>query len=374
MIPAAQIDVSMDQAITRGIFPGGVLLVEFKGEIVHHAAYGFASYIPTKFPTTVTTLYDLASLTKPLATTLAVMLLVQDQRLFLDSPIFHYLPQLHDIEVGQATPRHLLSHSAGLPAWRSYYLECDKGGIPTKAPVKWIENRQIIYDLIYQEELVYPIGLGTEYSDLSFMLLSQLVEKISDMHLGEFCLSRIFNPLGTMDTFFVGPTGPVCSSPEKDRAYAATEDDLWRGRVLFGEVHDENAYVLGGIAGHAGLFSTASDVLNIVREYSDAVGGKGRILCADLAHLCITRSNQFSGSTRSLGWDTPSAPSSSGQYFSDRSFGHLGFTGTSIWVDPSIDLIVVLLTNRVHPRRDNDRIRVFRPQLHDLIYEWCAKL
>ena len=374
MMSIAPIDVRMDQAVNGGVFPGGVLLVEFKGEILHHAAYGSASLIPTQAPTTITTLYDLASLTKPLATTLAVMLLVQDEHLILDRPICQYLPQLNDTGVGQATPCHLLSHSTGLPAWQPYYLEYDDEGLSKPSQMGCPNARQKIYDLIHCEELIYPVGAGTVYSDLGFILLTELVETISGQSLAELCLSRIFIPLATADTFFIMPTGPVSSSPQKERVYAATEDDSWRGRVLSGEVHDENAYVLGGIAGHAGLFSTAGDVRTIVREYVAAVKGEGRILRADLAQLCVTRRDQVSDSTRALGWDTPSHASASGRYFSERSFGHLGFTGTSIWVDPAMDLIVVLLTNRVHPSRDNNRITAFRPLLHDLIYEWCATL
>jgi CubicO group peptidase (beta-lactamase class C family) len=348
------------------VFPGGVLLVEFKGKVIYHAAHGFTSLAPTKSPTTIFTLYDLASLTKPLATTLAVMLLVQDHSLIIDKPICQYLSHLKDTNVGQATPGHLLSHSAGLPAWRPYYLECDNSNRTN--------IRQRIYEHIYREELEYQVGTRMLYSDLGFILLSELVEIVAGKSLAEFCLFRIFTPLGTRDTFFVAPTGPVCSSPEKKRVYAVTEDDPLRGRVLSGEVHDENAYVLGGITGHAGLFSTAGDVLKIVQEYVAAVKGEGRILGHELARLCVTRQDHVSGSTRTLGWDTPSENSSSGRYFSDRSFGHLGFTGTSIWVDPAIDLIVVLLTNRVHPSRDNNKIKEFRPVLHDQIYEWCATL
>lgn len=366
MRPASPIDISMDQAVNDGVFPGGVLLVEFKGEIVHHAAYGLASVAPTRVSTTLTTVYDLASLTKPLATTLAAMLLVQDNHLNLDRPICQYLPQLNDTKVGQATPGNLLSHSAGLPAWKPYYLECDNI-VPSNV-------RQSIYDRIHREELEYPVAAGMVYSDLGFMLLTELVETISGKSLAEFCLSRIFIPIDTVDTFFIAPTGPVCALPEKERVYAVTEDDPWRGRVLSGEVHDENAYALGGIAGHAGMFSTADDVLKIVREYVVAVKGEGSILRADLARLCVTRQDYVVDSTRALGWDTPSENSSSGKHFSEQSFGHLGFTGTSIWVDPTIDLIVVLLTNRVHPSRDDNRIREFRPMLHDLICEWCATL
>ena len=374
MLSITPIDVTMDQAVNDGVFPGGVLLVDFKGETVHHAAYGCASLSPTQTPTTVSTLYDLSSLTKPLATTLAVMLLVQDQHLILDRSICQYLPDLNDTGLGQATPRHLLSHSSGLPAWKPYYLECDDEGRSKPSQMNSLDNRQRIYDLIHREALIYPVGGGMVYSDLGFILLTELVESISGQSLAELCLSRMFIPISTADTFFITPTGPVCPTPQKVRVYAATEGDSWRGRVLSGEVHDENAYVLGGIAGHAGLFSTASDVLTIVREYVAAVKEKGCILRADLARLCVTRQDYVSDSTRALGWDTPSRASSSGRHFSDRSFGHLGFTGTSIWVDPTIDLIVVLLTNRVHPSRDNNQIKEFRPRLHDLIYECCATL
>ena len=371
---AGKIHMRMEQAVDDGVFPGGVLLVQLKGEIVHHAAYGVASPLPPQSPATVTTVYDLASLTKPLATTLAVMLLAQDDHLVLDRPICHYLPDLSKRGVGQVTPAHLLSHASGLPSCKPYYLDCGVM-VSSKTPEAGSpETRRRIYDLIHREELLHPVGDGMVYSDLGFILLTELVETVSGKNLGEFCRAHIFDPLAIEDTFFVAPSGPVCSFPNKKRAYAVTEDDPWRGRVLSGEVHDENAYALGGIAGHAGMFSTASDVLNIVQEYVAAVEGEGRLLSAALAHLCVTRRDYVSDSTRALGWDTPSESSSSGQYFSDRSFGHLGFTGTSIWVDPTIGLVVVLLTNRVYPSRSNNRIREFRPLLHDLIHEWCATL
>ena len=364
----------MGHAVHDGVFPGGVLLVEFHGAIIHHAAYGFASLTPRPLLTTVTTLYDIASLTKPLATTLAVMLLVQDGLLILDRPVSQYLPQLRGTQMGQATPLHLLAHSAGLPACKPYYRDCDARSLSKRSNIGDRETRQRIYNLIHREELAYPIGAGMIYSDLGFILLTELVEALSGESLAEFCLSRIFVPLGADDTFFISPTGPVCMTPQKERRYAATEDDSWRGKVLLGEVHDENAYILGGVAGHAGLFSTAGDVRKVIREYMAAANGMGNILHADLARLCITRQGQITSSTRALGWDTPSDTSTSGKYFSDQSFGHLGFTGTSIWVDPTKDLCVVLLTNRVHPSRDNNQITAFRPLLHDLIYERCATL
>ena len=374
MMVTSPIDVTMDQAVNEGIFPGGVLLVASAGEIVHHAAYGFASLTPMQSPTTVETLYDLASLTKPLATTLAVMLLVQDQRLKLDEPLCHYLPRLKDMMVGQVTPRHLLSHTAGLPAWKPYYRLWNNEDVYKMSEIECRKTRHRIYDLVHCEILLAPVGKEVIYSDLGFILLAELVEHISTANLAEFCLAQIFVPLATPNTFFVAPSGPVCVTAHKERTYAATEDDPWRRRILVGEVHDENAYVLGGVAGHAGLFSTAADVFRIVQEYVRATEGKGRILREDLAQLCVARQDQALDSTRALGWDVPSNNSSSGKHFSEQSFGHLGFTGTSVWADPKADLVVVLLTNRVHPHRTNNRIAEFRPLLHDAIYEQCAKL
>ena len=371
---ASPIDATMDQAVNEGIFPGGVLLVASAGEIVHHAAYGFASLTPIQSPTTVETLYDLASLTKPLATTLAVMLLVQDQLLKLDEPLCHYLPQLNDMMVGQVTPRHLLSHTAGLPAWRPYYRLWNNEDVYTMPEIGCRTTRHRIYDLVHCESLLSPVGKAVIYSDLGFILLAELVEHISKANLAEFCLAQIFVPLATPNTFFVAPSGPVCVTAHKERMYAATEDDPWRRRILVGEVHDENAYVLGGVAGHAGLFSTAADVFRIVQEYVRATEGKGCILREDLAQLCVARQDQELDSTRALGWDVPSNNSSSGKHFSEQSFGHLGFTGTSVWADPRANLVVVLLTNRVHPHRNNNRIAEFRPLLHDAIYEQYAKL
>lgn len=364
---------AMQSAIEGGVFPGAVLLVRIRGRVAYLRAFGYAALIPQKEPACLETVYDLASLTKPLATATAVLCLVQDGRLSLEGPLHDILEELKEMEIGGATVFHLLNHSSGLPAWRPFYeriAEQDRtnpGFLGSKAA------RQAVLDTIGHETLVFPIGARSLYSDLGFMLLGLLVERLTGRSLALFCRERVHGPLRAEPLFFIetvkglqaGPRDP----PSKFHSVAATEDDPWRGRVLRAEVHDENAYAMGGVAGHAGLFGTASAVLAVSGAWLDSYLGRGSVLSPDLVRHFVTRQDRTAGSSWGLGWDTPSAPSSSGMKFSPNSFGHLGYTGTSLWVDPVRELEVILLSNRVHPTRQNTGIQQFRPLIHDLIYE-----
>jgi CubicO group peptidase (beta-lactamase class C family) len=199
------------------------------------------------------------------------------------------------------------------------------------------------------------------------MLLGMIVERITEQSLADFCEKALFAPLGAAPLGYraIGsgntPDDPVYS-------IAPTEEDPWRGRIVCGEVHDENAYAMGGIAGHAGLFGTARAVLAVSSTWLAAYHGRDSLLDRTLVRRFVARQQFIPASSWAIGWDTPSASSSSGRYFSPASFGHLGYTGTSLWIDPSQELEVVLLSNRVHPTRRNERIRLFRPQIHDLVY------
>jgi CubicO group peptidase (beta-lactamase class C family) len=205
------------------------------------------------------------------------------------------------------------------------------------------------------------------------MLLGLAVERLSGSSLDRFVAEHIAQPLGA-DPFCYLPIGgqemETCRSTMIGRI-APTEQDPWRGRLLCGEVHDENAAALGGVAGHAGLFGSAETVLAITGAWLEGYRGNSSMLDSGIAREFSSRQEGISGSSWALGWDTPSSPSSSGRYFSGRSFGHLGFTGTSIWIDPEYELEVVLLSNRVHPSRNNDGIRSFRPMIHDLVRQEC---
>lgn len=370
MTGADSITDAMQNAVRNGVFPGAVLLVRSRGTTVYDRAFGSAVLVPHREPATVDTIYDLASLTKPLATTTAILCLIQDGRLTLDAPIERHFPELHSYVLGTALIRHLLNHSSGLPDWRpmSEWLENSgpsygNGGQRTEALLRHLAS----------EPLLHPIGSRSVYSDLGFVLLGLLVERVAGTSLDRFCRARIFDRIGASPIFFRSATGKAAAA-DTGFQIAATEHDSRRGRILRGEVHDENARALGGVAGHAGLFGTAKAVSRVVDAWLHAWLGTEELLAPSLVRDFTRRQNLAEGSSWALGWDTPSQPSSSGRYFAPQSFGHLGFTGTSIWVDPVSQLQVVLLSNRIHPTRQNTKIRQFRPLIHDLVYEvYCRE-
>lgn len=356
---------AMHAAVDGGVFPGAVLHVRLRGQVVYHQAFGHAALIPAREPARPETIYDLASLTKPLATTTAVLCLVQDGRLSVDDPIARRVEELKGSAIGHATVYHLLTHSAGLPAWRPLYEQMAGKDRCTPGVRGGPQAEQMVLSLIKQESLATPPGARSLYSDLGFILLGILVERVSGGTLAVFCRERVFEPMGAA-LFFLGP----CGTGSPDRTLVApTEDDPWRGRLLRAEVHDENAYALGGAAGHAGLFGTASAVSAVTSHWLDSYAGRSRVLSPDLVRRFVARQTGIAGSSWALGWDTPSMLSSSGSRFAASSFGHLGYAGTSIWVDPTQELEVVLLSNRVHPTRRNEAIKQFRPLIHDVIYE-----
>jgi CubicO group peptidase (beta-lactamase class C family) len=367
----------MQQGVDEGVFPGAVLLVSHKGRTVHHAAYGYACLLPNREPATCDTIYDLASLTKPIATATAVLLLVADGKLGLDDPLERYVPELTQDALRRATVRHLLNHSSGLPAWRPFYERIVPDGRKLREQ-PLLSRRAAIYDAIHRESLTEPVGGRCVYSDLGFLLLGEILERIVKQEWAAFCHGEVFPRLGARDMFYMGEDGPTGGVSIAGRQFAATEQDDWRGRMIRGEVHDENAAVMGGVSAHAGLFGTAVAVARAVGPWLAAVRGDASSIPAPWAREFVRKQGIDPQGSWALGWDTPSTgpggtPSSSGSHFSPGSFGHLGYAGTSVWIDPERDLIVVLLTNRVHPTRKNDRIRAFRPAIHDVVFKSVVK-
>lgn len=343
----------MREAVGQGVFPGGVLLVAHKGAICFFNAYGRAN-IFTGCPVEKHTVFDLASLTKPLATTLAVMKLIQMRRMHLTDTLGSVLPAFVPSQKSRITIMDLLTHQSGLPAHRPYYEQ-----------LKYLplaDRRKALRTMLLKEALIPPVGKNPVYSDLGFMILAWIVETISGWRLDLFLKKEIYAPLGLEDLFFPGLEGK--SLPY---AFAATERCRWRKRLLEGVVHDDNAFVVGGIEGHAGLFGTAGSVYGLLNELLKAyrMPSDRHIIPPALARCFLTRRPD---AHRALGFDTPSIPvSSCGHHFSAETVGHLGFTGTSFWMDLAQSVIVVLLTNRVHPDRYNLKIKEFRPVLHDAV-------
>jgi CubicO group peptidase (beta-lactamase class C family) len=350
----------LEKGTREGVFPGAVLLVAHHGQVVFFQETGNLSLIPKPAGMRKDTIFDLASLTKPLATTLALMKLVDDGNIQLDQPLSKLLTVPLPSDKKDLTPRLLLSHTAGFTDWKPFYSELEKFGIH--------ERKGRLREWLMNTPLSYAPGEGCLYSDIGFMVLEWIVEERSGTPLPLFLERTFYGPLGLTTIFFSGRTPPAHI---KNDRFAATEACAWRGGIMQGIVHDENAYALGGYSGHAGLFGTAMEtftLVNLLRTHF--LGARRDYLHPETVKIFFTRQDRVKGCTRTLGWDTPSLQgSSSGRYFSSNSVGHLGFTGTSLWMDLESDVIVILLTNRVHPDRRNEKIRTFRPKIHDCIME-----
>ena len=345
----------MQQAVTDEVFPGAVLLVSQNDQCVFHDAFGFRDLL-TNPPMSTATIFDLASLTKPLVTALAVMLLVQQKKVGLDQNLADVLPAFKKDRKASIKIKHLLYHNSGLADYKAFYK---------KIALLPLEKRKAaLRKLLVKEPLVYPIGSRVVYSDIGFMILEWLIEEICKNQLDHFVSEMIYDPLGLDHLFFID-----LKAVRQPGVFAATEQCTWRRQLQSGQVHDENAYVVGGIQGHAGLFGTALDVHSLLSHLLSTYHGQPStpLFQPDLVRLFFRR---LAGSDKALGFDTPSLTgSSSGRFFSRNSVGHLGFTGTSFWMDLDRSIIVILLTNRVHPTRDNEAIKAFRPKLHDEVMQ-----
>ena len=347
----------LEEAVRNHVFPGAAfsVIVDAGTSEGRHAvgAVGHFTYEIDSPPVQPSTIFDLASLTKVLATTPAAMLLCDQGLLSLDAPVVEWLPEFaagsSDRRRLKVTVRMLLDHSSGLPGYVRLFESAS--------------SRETLIAAALQEPLTADPGTRAEYSDIGFIVLGHLIETITGERLDTFCRREIFDPLGMSSTRF-------CPASELRTSIPPTEDDgIFRHRAIQGEVHDENAFVMDGVSGHAGLFSDAVDPLrfaNCVLAGGLILSGE-RLISVQTIEQFAAVANEPRGTSRALGWDTPSAPSSSGSLFSSHSIGHLGFTGTSLWIDLDAGLAIVLLTNRTWPDRSNQAIRAFRPSFHDIL-------
>jgi CubicO group peptidase (beta-lactamase class C family) len=360
-----RVDRAVDKAIEKGELSGAVILAEQGETLRYEGVFGLAVQSPQRYETRLDTLYDLASLTKVLATTPAVMLLVADGKLRLDQRIADLVPGFAEHGKDAITVRHLLTHSSGLRPWRAYYEDLrererrrDEQLLGTRA------GRDAIVQRIARSAPVHDAGEAAVYGDLGFIVLGDVVERVAGETLDRFCARRIYTPL-ELESFH---WNPIPFSGDRSR-YAATEQCAWRDKVVWGEVHDPNAWAMGGVAGHAGLFATAGDVLRFGREMLRAENGESALFPQEIAREFFRRQGEPPESDWALGWDTPTpGQSTSGSRFARHSIGHTGFTGTSLWIDLEAGASVVLLANRVHLIAKRSRFSL-RPSVHDLIRE-----
>lgn len=353
-----------EKAIEGRVFPGAAVAVcvgvgadrqQFFGEYGSYSyEQGKSGHLPRG------AFFDLASLTKPLATTLSLLHLYSQDIVTLDDRLDDLLEEDIDSSHRAITLRHLLCHSSGLAAYNPFFKKLSR--------IALTKRKVVLQKMILEEPLQYALGRRSLYSDLGFLLLGWVVEKKGKMALDRYSRENIFKPLALEKTIFFARL----SSGEKAKDCVPTAFCTWRQKTVCGEVDDENAFCLDGVAGHAGLFGNTEGLLPLLILLLDVWRQRREtgIFSGEKLRQFLQRQDLPPGSTWALGFDTPSAAnSSSGQYFSPSSVGHLGFTGTSFWIDPERDLVVVLLTNRVYPDRQNTRIRQFRPLFHDRVLE-----
>jgi CubicO group peptidase (beta-lactamase class C family) len=336
----------LQKEIQSNHIPGAVIRVSYQGECVLEEAIGSRVVYPNKEPMAINTVFDVASLTKLVTTLPVILTLVEKGTLHLDDPVSFFLPEFERYGKSTITIKHLLTHTSGLPAHREYFLE----NLTTEQILK----------RIYDEQLVAPIGEKVIYSDLGYITLYKLIETVTNERFQDYLKRELFDKLEMTETTF-NPTF------ERSR-YAATEFSEKLKDYKHGIVHDDNTESMGGISGHAGLFSTLRDLTHFTSMIENEGMFKGeRVLSKASIELSRKNFTAFSNEYRGLGWILKSPTfSSCGDFFSESSYGHTGFTGTSMWFDPEIKLHVILLTNRVHFGRKDPILRL-RPRLHNLI-------
>ena len=342
----------IQKGIAQAAFPAASIAVTCRGRLVVLKVFGRFTYEPDSPAVTVATVFDLASVSKAVATTTMAMILYERGLIDLEAPVVSIVPEFagSDARRNDVTVRMLLAHSSGLPAYEKLFLKS--------------KTRDELLAATCATPLAADPGTTAKYSDIGFIILANALERIADEGLDRFCQREVFGPLGMTHTAFDPPAAWRASIPP------TADDRAFRNRIIQGEVQDENASVLGGVAGHAGLFATAEDMATFAHVLLQ--GGRPLVRPETLA-LFTRRETAPEGTSRALGWDTPSSPSQSGKYFSARSFGHLGYTGTSLWIDPERQLSVTLLTNRTWPDCENKAIKDVRPAFHDAVVEALEK-
>jgi CubicO group peptidase (beta-lactamase class C family) len=361
----SEIDEIISGGIMSGSFPGAQVLIGNERDILYNKSYGNFTYDENSPVVTDYTMYDLASVTKVLATTSAIMKLYDQRKFNLSDKVSYYIPEFGSNGKEDITILNLLIHNSGLTAFVPFY--------------KYYSNSEEVMDAIYNAELEYPTGSQSVYSDLNAVILGKLVEKISGKDLNQYCIDNIFLPLDMQNTMFVP------DDSRKDKIAPTEEDTYWRGRLLQGEVHDETTSMLNGVSGNAGLFSNARDIyklmsvlLNDGRYYNPYTRSlKEERMFDEFTVELFTKkyTDVLYENSRALGWDTKPLDSSTkyripcGELISENCFGHTGYTGTSVWCDRERKIIVILLTNRVYPSRSNYGIRDIRPEIHNAAIE-----
>jgi CubicO group peptidase (beta-lactamase class C family) len=356
----------LEKGILEGIFPSAAAGISFglgkeKKELITYC--GNATLYPKKRELKKNDFFDIASLTKPLATTLAILCLIKEKKIDIEEKLPSLLGKKIKGKKNIINTRQLLSHSSGFPAHREYFTILKN--------IKNTDKNEFVENCILEEALEFEPGTKSLYSDLGFILLGRIIEKKSGYSLAHYVEEKVLKPLNLENKIFYNPLFEGKKTLNKTD-FVATEICSWRKKILSGEVHDDNCYTMGGVTGHSGLFGNIEGLTTyagIILDLWKGARTHPNINKEDLQSF-LSRQQKISESSWALGFDTPGAKeSSSGKQFSKKSVGHLGFTGTSFWIDPEKEVVIVLLSNRVHPSRENINIKQFRPYFHDRVME-----
>ena len=343
----------INDAIDSKLFPGAQILVVKDSEILAEKSFGYQTFESNSPKIDINTIYDIASLTKVVATTPVIMKLIKKKYLHLDHEIYQFYPEFKGEWKDKVTIKHLLTHSSGLKPYEEYFKN------------KNIKNSDdIIRDIVSKQNLLFEPGSEFKYSDLGMILLMDIAEKITGRTFSELVQSWILNPLNMKSSYFNPPVNILDVIPPTEI------DNLYRNKIVKGFVHDENAFLMGGVSGHAGLFSNSYDIAKYAQTMINfGIYNGSRVFNSYSIKKTTKKQNTPYGSDYALGWDTPSirGNSSAGDFFSKGSYGHLGFTGTSLWVDPNQKIIIILLTNRTYPTRDKLGMHKLRRDFHNEI-------
>lgn len=369
------------KGVDEGVFPGAVLLVARSGQVIFREAVGFKSYQSTKnpdpSPMSVDTVFDIASLTSAVVTTTILMKLVEGNQIRLDDRISRYIQPFGVFGKSPITLNQVLTHRSGLPHWLPFFEDLLRENAGARMGILTSKGaREFIYNQINRCELKYEPGTKQVYSDVGLILLGHLVEVLTGVSLEKAAQRYVFQPLGLKSTSFIDLSMVKRRGihPVTD-LIAPTEECSWRKRMLCGEVHDDNAWAMGGIAGHSGLFSTAADIHSFARELLAAFHRQSSFVTRNALEVFWAPTGVEGESAWRLGWDSPSEENGMNtSRLSKNSIGICGFTGCSLWMEPLEGLEIVLMSNRIHPNRSNKKIRSFRPQLHDAVLKAVQSL
>jgi beta-N-acetylhexosaminidase len=348
----SSVDSIINSSIQKKYFPGAQLLIGSGENLIYFKSFGHFTYDASSKNVDSNSIFDLASLTKVLATTPSIMVLFEQGKIDLNDKVIKYIPEFDNNGKDIITVKNLLLHNSGLIDWLPFYKTC--------------KSKEDILKEIFNIELTYRPESKYLYSDLNFILLGLIIERISGTNLKDFCDSNIYYKLKLTSTFFQPPEDVISD------VLPTEYDNYFRNKLMMGEVHDEAAYISGGVSGHAGLFSNCYDIFKIMKIFFPAenLSGSGTFFRKETIKLFTTKENiENYNNTRALGWDTKPEPNSyprqCGDLISENCFGHTGFTGTSVWYDIDKKICIILLTNRIYPDRNNNGIKKIRPLVYD---------